>query len=161
MKNSAILMLIFLFAITSRGETLLKITFNDKNKPQINYILEELPKITFDTESNIVFTSNGKASKFPHSEIKSYSFANVEWSDIENIIMASPHESAPFTFVNNIISFTSASYQRNLRIYDSTGHLLFQSEIPAHIAYNKYLDFWRPGVFIITVDNLAFKLLTK
>jgi len=161
MRYSTILIFLFSIALSLRGETLLKINFNDENRPPVNYILEELPKITFDFDNNIVFTTNEVSSKYPYSDVKSYSFDNLEWGSIENTISTSSQESLPFKFFDNLLSFAPVPYQRKIRIYDVTGQILFQYEIPANIAYNKHVGFLRSEAFIITINNLAVKLITK
>ena len=80
MSKSVLCSILFLLICTiSRGETLLVINFKDKLRPNETYILEDMPKISFDSNRSILFNIGDEVTSYSYDEIRSYSFDNVTW----------------------------------------------------------------------------------
>lgn len=159
MKSLFVLIFILMYSVSLNAETLLKINFKNSDRNPDIYILEKLPKITFDNVGNVLFTLNGNVTSYLHSDLQNYVIENFQFSTIEDIIPDLSDESHDFLIEKGYITICKSSVNVNVLIYDLMGQIIFRDTVCKGSSLSIPCSSFNRGIYILSLNHKSYKFV--
>lgn len=145
--------------------TLLNLVFND-DRPNEVYILEDLPRITFDNEGGIIFEVDSEKVRYSSDEIRSYNFSNVSSAELVEGIISDDFDgneclNKTFFLSGNILRFPSAAYRRFISLHNLNGLMCYSEDLVPGKELIVDLEPLNGGIYILTINNSPFKIIIR
>lgn len=119
---------------------------------KVDVTLSDDMTITF-TPEELVAKSADVDVAVSRSEISH--FTHVTPTGISDVVGAAPE----FTFAGNTLSFTDLPEGSSVAVYNLSGMTLLQAA--AQGSYTLSLEGFAPGAYIVTVNNISYKIAVK
>lgn len=157
MKKKYILLLLSflcLSALADEPKTQLVVWAKDGTK--VAYALTEMPKITF-TETDLIITTNGVEVEYKLENMARFTYENENSLDIVNL----ENVKDKLMINGDVLLFPSLRANSKIAIYSLDGKLLFFKTVLSSGEYAFPLEKLDAGVYLVHVNDITYKIMTK
>ena len=118
---------------------------------QVKIMMAESLKLSFN-EDELVATGIDSDVTVPKANI--VNFTHLAESGVDGL------ESAPdYTIVNGVMEFNNLPSQSVVAVYDHSGRTMLREMAEGY--YSLSLDRFSKGVYVVTVNNVSYKIINK
>lgn len=119
------------------------------------FALTDKPTVSF-TETNMIITSEKTEIDFPLEKMErlSYSYDAVNIHDLQS-------DSHHVRMSGNTIVFPSLEANSKINIYTSDGSVVLTKTIETKGDYSISIEGLKPGIYLVNVNNLSYKIVQK
>lgn len=118
---------------------------------QVKIMMAESLKLTFN-QNELVATGSDSDVTVPKANI--VNFTHLSESGVDGV------ESGPdYTFVNGVMEFSNLPSQSVIAVYDQSGRTMLREVAEGY--YTLSLNRFSKGVYVVTVNNVSYKIINK
>ena len=161
----SLFLLLFVSMSSLAHSTLLNLAFND-GRPNEVYILEDMPRITFDKTGGIIFEVDNEKVRYSSDEIRSYNFSNVSSVEFIDGIISDDFDgkeclNKTFFISGNILRLPPAAYNRLITLHNLNGFKCYSEELLPGKELTVDMDWLTRGIYILTINDNTFKIIIR
>lgn len=148
------LSLVFSFLSMQAQEDATVLLISKLDKTSVGYLLKEKPTVIFNGQTFDV-KYNNIVDRYSFSDVVSVSYVSEDDISSTGIVLEN-NQIASFNIKNNNIVISSPN-QSLIRIYNTSGELLYTKSTKANSLETIELKQFKTGVYILSIDSLTFK----
>lgn len=151
-----ILLSISFASLKANDKCALCISVHSKDGSNVLYALEEKPKITF-TDVDLIITTKGAEFSYPLKDMARLTYKNKEVTDIKKLY----DDKASFTLDGESIIFPCLKAKDIVSLCAINGTLIFKKFISTDGEYAFSLSDMKSGVYIVSINELTYKIAKR
>lgn len=136
-------------------EPITKLFVWSKDGTKVAYALLERPKITF-VDNELVVTTNSIEVKYNLDNMSRFTYESGDITGITDL-----KTERPFSIQDEALIFPMLSANSTVGIYSLNGSMIFKKTIRTVGEYAFSLSNITPGVYVISVNGLTYKIVKR